>query len=152
MGKVTTRLIIAPKSWITFNLRCMSMAWCFGKGGNTIASCAWATRRATENTVAKRFTPRARMSSLFKRFYSFCSWYLLVFSLKKVTAAYVESLERLRSTARSYVLDTDNENLMTRNLCACERARKRSHTIYVYRGLHRNIYYSVWFLNFSRNT
>jgi hypothetical protein len=68
--------------------------------GNTVSSRAWATRRrAVENIVAKRFT-YARMSSLLKRFCMHRIWYLLIFGLKKVTTAYFESLEWLKSTAK----------------------------------------------------
>jgi len=91
---------------------------------NTVLGRAWATRRrAGENIVAKRFT-HARVSSLLKRFCMHCIWYLLIFGLKKVTTAYAESLEWLKSTAQV----TDRENLRTRNLCAFERARTHTHT------------------------
>jgi hypothetical protein len=94
--------------------------------GNTVSSRAWATRRrAVENIVSPRVT------SLFKRFCMHRSWYL-IFGLKKVTTAHVESLEWLKSTAKV----TDRENLRARNLCACERARAHAHThthyIYIY--------------------
>ena len=89
----------------------------------TVSSLAWATRRsAVENIVDKRFT-HARVSSLFKRFCMHRGWYLLIFGLKRVTTAYVESLDWLKSTTQV----TDRENLRTR-MCLRVSAQTHTHT------------------------
>ena len=99
-------------------------------GQYNFESCFGAKKKRSREYSRKEFI---RMSNLFKRFYVHCSWYLLMFTLKKITAAYLKTMECLKGTARSYIFDIDLETLRSRNLCACARTHTyaRTHRYYV---------------------